>query len=346
MRMYKQFHLALFAIALLFSPLASADETLPGLPSEATIDRTVNTYAREDKRLTVMHELQISEIDICQQEGVTCLNLQADPLEAMVECDGSASTLDDGGWKKLSDAGKCWNSLTVCYNYGQPNETCYVVDEHYTQNDLPGIQASFTPYASENSFSICDPNALSKSSDKAYKEYCLWAYTGDSTKTSGTSYAEKRTAGSVTSGGGTLAMTGDTGDDMLKITKETSGFIEYLDIGQNDVDGLKWVSRGSDAASSNDMMIPMGPRETYRDYRNFLSNPPPGVSVKNACYPVNMRLGCESWRLNMCGSYALKNFLFKPRDNADQTGLCAEGTPSQVTLDSAGGLSYSWTCMK
>lgn len=337
MRINKQLQLGLFLSALVLSP-----ETTPLVNQAFAYD--IEDYAREDKSVVISQALTIEDLSFCQTPGVTCSNLSADPLEVTVRCDGGedAEIVENGGWEALgSEATACWNTLTVCY-YGN----CQNWDQGSVDNSPPDINVTFSSYAHDNSFSKCltDQETPSKANDGANKEYCLWDYDASTEFSDSDDYMEKRADGIIDQQS-SFDITGNTGDDMLTIAEGTSGFIEYLDIGDHNSNGLKWIKRDTNAFSPNQMMIPIGPKEGYDDYLNFLKNSPPGIEIKNACYPVKVSLGCSNWNpSSMCGSYALANFLFKPVDNDDNNGLCLSGTPSAVTLDDADGLNYSWTC--
>ncbi|GEM_PF-6811147 len=320
-----------------------------------TIPRTdVAKYAKSGATKDISNDITVNDINICNEEGVTCKNFQADTLEAEIRCDGSSASLSTGGWEKKPSSKKCLNTISICYNEGLPSEKCY--DFNKSDSDRPNIIAEFTPYAhSGTRFSKCLSSSeagTDKTADTYYKEYCLWgteaAGHGEGGTWASENYLEKRTFGSINGNGSSAGITGDTGDDMLKISDGAEGFIEYVDAGVDDAVGLKWVSRNG-GATAQDMMVPMGPRGTFKDYRDFLNNPPPGASVDDACYAVKANLTCADMEAQIpatCGSFALQNFLFRPTGNVDDPGLCAVGTASGTTLDSSGGLSYSWTCTK
>ena len=174
----------------------------------------------------------------------------------------------NGGWLAQNIHGNCFKSLDVCRKIRDAKGN--VIREKCTSLETKAQASSI----SINPYSRCNKTSVGKN-------HCTWKADG---------------------------LTGNTGDDMFRISPTGTGFLEYVALGSmSDQDRLKWFKRDDD--KKLDMMIPSGPGKTYSDYRRFISNPHPTVSVKDACYPANVSFCGNIDFPEICSPVTLNDFL-------------------------------------
>lgn len=161
-------------------------------------------------------------------------------------------------------------------------------------------------------------------------------------------------------------VTGETGDDMFKITADGGGvFFEYKNLSETDPDRLRYLEWNSAAGgnSGKGLMIPSGPPSTmsrtdsdgntitvkpYDDYRSFMANKPSFITVDKGCFPVTLSLckeeppsGTGLMEDGVCG---VANGSSYPSQIAIGAGdYCNAGTRGTVTEGASPG-QIQWTC--
>lgn len=306
-------------------------------------------YHTQGEQFTLKRTLEIEDLTICDPAtGIVCDNLVSKEREVDVRCTGGGSA---GGWIFLEESvpeedQACFESMDVC----DLNGFCIKWDGTNYLGEVPtGVEVNFAPWTTGSAFSRCD-DSLTHVGDGEYKEHCIW----DSESHANSSPLSKRVDGVDDPASLETGITGYTHDDMFRFPYDAAGlksaYIEYLDIEENDEDRLQYITRDSSVASEKlAAMVPAGPRDTYKDYRDFLANPPKGFSAVDACYPVKARLGCENVSLPVvdgsCGSEAALELAAADLtniSNGTSSALCSKGFP--VNVNDSASPYVTWDC--
>lgn len=318
-------------------------------PAKRTVNDTkidVDAYSIQGTELSIQNDrVTTAEIAICQTDGVVCSGLRPNVQTADINCTGGGP---DGGWNGSVQGSAseklCWSELTITYNGGTP----FIIrqGDADTERFIPTAKLEIDRNASiggapgATNFSKCATTAMS--TDGNYKEYCVWD------ATDGITALEERIAGSRT--GTTDTITGATGDDMLRLTRDKAAYFEYIDVGEGDPDNLKYIYRNTSGATTSDMMVPAGPKDTYDDFRNFVNNPPSDVITLNACYPMSAEIKCSGGDEllppidGVCGTATLAAAAtYDTSSEILPAAFCGPGQKA-VDINDDGALGITWTC--
>jgi hypothetical protein len=345
----------LSALLIMQTPLTASDRS--AIPSVDDIinesDRgefvaptpfEVNAYVIDGAKGTLKKELDVSDIPYCNipgEIGVTCEITDAVDLEALILCEGGGL---NGGWSaKFIDSSnaeipspKCWNELEYC-----KNGTCLIISEATTPELMPTASISYetlSPIGGGTSYSQCPQNDTG-----AGKEYCIWEY--DLTKVN---LAAKGSDGTETTPS-SLGITGNTGDDMFKIERNSHGFFEYVDLDESSEYRLKYIHRDS-SGDHRPMMMPSGPRKSssneFKDYEGFVDKEPGGIRIMDACYPARAQIECNIPMIDLGGECGSANTAakgtYKAQEDIPAEALCATGNTVENLMTVAGKIS--WVC--
>ncbi len=307
---------------LLFSSVNLSASTLDNkvYTGVGTID--VNEYSREGSRIEITNPItSITDIAICNDPNVTCINFVAGDAKASFACHGGGiNNSNNGWWGDVSYSGQCWQSLEAYYFYGTPSQTPIDMTSDGRDNPShPGNAVNVVPTTSS-----CSPPAA--------KGICQ--YEGSGIKT-------------------------NTGDDMFALSLGASGYVEYPALSSTltgDPNRLIYISRSGGLAK--DLMLPSGPlsgANAYSDYRRFIDSPPTagGLSIETdyGCYPISVGNIDNLCRADfpttppapingMCGG--ANGNSYNDANAVNTAGLCSTGeaNPSSV----AGNGPWAWSC--
>lgn len=224
-------------------------------------------------------------------------------------CDGGPSYVATGGWAQdTASAGEC--VYKVCYETGPARPPVTVCDNVHSGS----ISVSSTPVE------LC-PSGASETNTR--KNICVFD-----------------TASSP-------EITGTTGDDMIRVKGGARAYLEGMNLPP--AERLRWVQWIS-ADTSKDLMMPSGPPpatpgdpNAYKDLRDFLNTPPPGVvQVEPACYAVTFD-ACTTPPppppvAGLCGPAMGQYYRTAPTGT---DALCYIGSPTAVADT---GTGWRWTC--
>lgn len=324
-------------------------------PTDPTRERLYTKESDTFYDITNTVTVSTSDIDICDTPEFTCSLNSAAP-KAQYRCNGNNM---NGGWiAEYSELSACWEELEIC-NWSPPStepptEACvkirptetrlinfpesYLFTESAESYIAHRAQVAFAPYEHSSTYdgkySKCGfKSNMGTHRSNIHKEYCLWqgsdyAYTSGNytqyTPTEGRFDNDDADDFSAMDKG--TGFTGQTGDDMFAIDRNSEGFLEYIDFG-DDISNtyrLKHIAR-SGGGEEMDLMIPAGPRHTMKDYKDFVRNPPPSITVSDACYPAQMELLCKK-----SGTYTYE----EPTGcgEAPAAGTCTDGKAHSVRL--------------
>lgn len=282
-----------------------ADHNYGTLNSPAHIDE----YSRIGSSFVVKKNISsTADIALCSEPGVECRTFTPGQASATIKCNGADDTAqDNGGWDANNISGQCWGKLTVCYGSGTPAEKCVDINGDPATKD----NVSYTVESS------CQDGAYGTPEKK---QYCAHNYTGQA------------------------GVTGDTGDDMFKISQNAGAFFEYPRVGGlSDTDRLRWISRSG--SETRGLMMPSGPAGSFEDYRSFIHNAPSSdVTVERACYKVSAHL-CDGTGptypeiAGACGS--AQGGAYKTMQEIAASGFCYIGTASNIQENDT---EITWKC--
>ncbi|GEM_PF-5205805 len=294
----------------------SADSSnLDPIPQHAYAEEG-DTFAIDTSGMTLTED----DISLCNHYDFTCSINAPSSISAQARCVGNNN---NGGWQvNQSSTGSCWKTLEICQydNWGGGWQICVDIDENGTtlknspysnyafsdQYKAPSAAITLAPFKNSNyyaaSYSKCGfENGMGTHRPDTHKEYCIWE--GNNYFQAANTYTqytptEGRFANDTDSDfsgmGQANGMTGQTGDDMFALGRGADLFFEYIDI-SNDIstpNRLIHLER-SNGGENLDLMVPAGPRNDFRDYFDFINNPPPSVSITDACYPVQAVPSCN-----------------------------------------------------
>ena len=270
-------------------------------------------YAQEGDTFTIEAEgLTLTEDDItlCNHYDFTCSINAPETIDAQAQCVGNNTT---GGWQLNQRAnGSCWNSLEICQydNWGGGWQVCVDIDQNGTtlknspyanyafsdQYKAPSAVIDLQPFKNSDyytaSYSKCGfESGMGTHRPDTHKEYCIWE--GSNYYQVGSTYTQytptegrfdNDTDSDFSGMGQANGMTGQTGDDMFALGRGADVFFEYIDISNNISAHNRLVHlERSNGGEDMDLMVPAGPHNDFRDYFDFLNNPPPSVSISDAC---------------------------------------------------------------
>lgn len=296
---------------------------------------SITEYSRiQSKKTVVGRTTDTSQIIECgNASDVSCQNLKQStvPLSVTVQCGGSSGV--DGGWTDSGyyNNGRCFDSVDVYYQTNGNNVYAGTVNGQL----VSGKKVEFQPY------SLC----VAGSTYDAGKQACAFNYVG-----------------------GVMKLTPDvstaTSDDMFKVVSRSSpsaapvspgeigAFFEYPRLASSATDlssgyRLNFVLRENTLGErypARAMMMPSGPGGSFNDFKRFIdkgrAGSLQGVSVENACYPVNIHV-CNPVHIPLpamsgqCGASNGNSFYTQPGSN-----LCHIGGMSAM----AGTGPWTWTC--
>ncbi|MAQ71909.1 MAG: hypothetical protein CL565_06915 [Alphaproteobacteria bacterium] len=255
----------------------------------------------------------ISDIEFCNDSGVTCSNLVSDTATMSLTCAGDPAAR--GGWNhggSPSFSGQCWQSLDVCVDNPPGPPICF-----------DGTSLGDPSLARNHRF-----NGVSNCSPSSQKSMC--AYEND----------------------GSDLFYKNTGDHMFGLDHDASAFLDYRGIGADvDLPGrLRWVARnGGDTSKA--LMVPSGPPGSFADYINFLNNSPSFVTVDKGCFPIeaNLCMGegapCDPSDPSSPCAARCKNYSdaggYSSQPATDTASGCEAGTFADI---SDTGSEWQWTC--
>ena len=132
---------------------------------------------------------------------------------------------------------------------------------------------------------------------------------------------------------------------MFKLTQSAHGFLEYVDIGEDEAYGLRYIRRETGGVS-RPVMIPAGPKDTYDDYKQFVKKEPAGTTIKKACYPAEAELKCIIPNVTIDGACGNASVTATAGTYATITDIaagdfCASGSKANVTQTAT---EITWEC--
>lgn len=340
----------------------SADSSnLDPIPQHAYAEEG-DTFAIDTSGMTLTED----DISLCNHYDFTCSINAPSSISAQARCVGNNN---NGGWQvNQSSTGSCWKTLEICQydNWGGGWQICVDIDENGTtlknspysnyafsdEYKAPSAAITLAPFKNSNyyaaSYSKCGfENGMGTHRPDTHKEYCIWEGTNyyqiGSTYTQYTpteGQFENDTDSDFSGMGQANGMTGQTGDDMFALGRGADLFFEYIDI-SNDIstpNRLTHLER-SNGGQDLDLMVPAGPRNDFRDYFDFINNPPPSVSITDACYPVQAVPSC-----NVAG----ENPYIPPMrcGSAPSAGTCSKPETMSVSIATSGKPTATGTLYK
>ncbi len=268
----------------------------PSLNSFAAGAVTISKYKAAGVKVRLSDTLIMNELDLCYKyPDIKCTEFLTTPIDATVTCQGGSG---NGGWvlsdiKNALGTKKCGSSLKLCYDGNE--DACFYLTDQFMDDEFPtvaspSLNVRISSLEDNNKFTRCDDD-----DSATHKQYCVWSpddATGDaSSSISGANDLMSYRRSGNDEGGQTTGLTGNTGDDMFRLSAGAEGFLEYVDLDENNSNRIKYIKRYNDG--DPDMMIPAGPKNALTDYKNFMDNPPSAITVKNACFPMKAEIFCD-----------------------------------------------------
>lgn len=303
---------AVLAVFVLLAPVSSARAEEP-----SCITGTGHTFDEERRD---MHATAPCTLGGYSRRGST-MNLTV-PVDkgggvASMRCDGGPAYEGNGGWafNAGGSAGEC--IYRICWMEGRPPvEKCKDVREGT-------MSVSSTP------IDLCDPasGGPTPSERHAKKGFCVFDMDPPAGHASG--------------------ITGNTGDDMIKIMVGAEGYFESMNM--PGAEGLKFI--WSMPGMTKDIMMPAGPPpvapgdpNAYADLRRFLQSPPAGVvGIEPACKAATFDACVNPPQpppvAGQCGP-ALHGY-YRTAAAIPGGDLCYIGKPTAVA---DAGTEWHWTC--
>lgn len=214
-------------------------------------------HARVGTRVTILNE-DARMRDFREIPACNRADISCDSLDAGQTPMVTRECKVNGKWESVPEVatGSCFfKSFRICY--GNPPFECHAV-----------LSAAPSANVVYDSASLRAVNCLG-TDNLAYppeKNYCVFNYVGPS------------------------GLSGDTADDMFEIDEDAGAFFVYRNASAN-----AYYIRRDGGRPSQKVMMPSGPAGTFADFKRFIKNPPPFITVERACPPVEITL-CSSLR--------------------------------------------------
>ncbi len=317
----------------------------------------------EGTKIKLSGQIQMENLDICNRDdGFFCAEFIAKPFEASLTCEGGGKS---GGWieseifnieeteygSKNLQTRSCGSLLKICYRHESDDSCVYIIND---KDPPPNIIQPVLTASVDSSLHIKslkgskDFSQCGASSSIIHKQYCVWSTELSSANVvasdlSGNEITDHRLSVHDKSGTISSGFTGNTGDDMFRISPGAKGFLEYIDIPESNPDRLRYISR--DNSVPHDMMIPAGPKNSLTDFNIFVNNPPKsaGISVKKACFPTKAEVICDFRFTEIppidgkCGSAHKQSGI----SNIPQSAYCKMSEPKNIVST---GTKTTWEC--